>query len=260
MVALDNLDALFDYGGEAPARLAAVLAKLAQETGHPELPEAPLLTVGHSTSGIFARNVAYWRPERVLGVVHLKSGNLHQHRPDPARTLAGVPFLAINGEFEEFGPEGGIRPEFGNQTKWVMIREQLLRWRRADPRHFVGLAVHPGGGHGDWAGELSVLVARFIRGSCRLRLPHGSEPAAPEGCRGLPPGAGWLYDARLASPRHPAAPADRYTGPTAEAFWVPDAASARAIETLHRDRLLLPEPDRPVPAGWPPVPAGPSGS
>jgi hypothetical protein len=249
----DNVDALFDYTGAGPARLEELLGALAKSTGHPEIPNAAYLTVGHSTSGIYARNVAYWRPGRTVAVVHIKSGNLHQHRPDPALSLAGVPFLAINGEFEEFGPEGGIRKEYGAQTQWVMIREQLLRWRRSDPEHLVALAVHPGGGHGNWNPELSRLVGRFIVGSARKRLPEAWDGSEPVRCRTVRASEGWLSDARLDAPTHPAAAFAEYAGPRAEAFWHPDEATARALLELHAGRFLLADPTvaSPVPESWP---------
>ena len=70
--------------------------------------------MGHSTAGIFCRNVAYWKPARVAGVLHIKSGNFQQqeHLP-PTGSLAGIPLLAFNGQFETFGPEGGLRAEYG---------------------------------------------------------------------------------------------------------------------------------------------------
>ena len=58
-----------------------------------------------------------------------------------------MPFVAVNGEFEEYGPEGGgkggIRPQWGSQTQWVMIREQMLRRRKQDAANLMNLIVLP---------------------------------------------------------------------------------------------------------------------
>lgn len=252
----EQLDALFTYTGDAPQRLEKALADLAASTKRPELTRVPYLTVGHSTSGIYARNVAYWKPERTIAVIHIKSGNMHQHKPDPARTLDGVPFLAINGEFEEFGPEGGIRPDYGMQTQWVMIREQLLRLRRANPNHLMSLVVHPGGGHGDWSPELTNLCAQFIYDAARKRLPVTPPAEGPITCQPLKAEDGWLTDADLTTPQHAPAPYAQYAGDKSEAFWHLTETMAKGISIYHQNRLLLNDPTRehPVPKSWPPAP------
>lgn len=246
-----SFDAMFNYGPEKKAgeRLQAVLDDLAQQTGHPELAQAALLAVGHSTSGIFARNIAYWAPERSLGVIHIKSGNMHQHRPDPERSLAGVPFIAINGEYEVYGPEGGLRAEYDKQTQWVMIREQLLRRRQTDPDHLLSLVVHAGGGHGGWSGDLSRLCGLFVDKACRSRLP--TEPG--QACTKLTAQDGWLTDARLKNPRHPPAAWADYAGDKQDAFWHFDQEMAEAVRSYHDGAFFSPDPaiDHPVPADWP---------
>jgi hypothetical protein len=260
-VLLEELDGLFDYArNDSPQRLEKALADLAAKSGRPELAGAPFITVGHSTSGIFARNVATWRPDRAAGVVHIKSGNMHQHIPDAKATLAGVPFLAVNGEFEEFGPEGGIRPEYGGQTQWIMIREQVLRLRGRDPRCLMGLLVDPGGGHGNWNDALSDYVALFIRKAARCRIPKDRPaPGAAVRCLAVDPAAGWLTDADLKDPRHPPAAWAHYGGDRAKAFWHFDEEMAMTTYNYHKDAFLAPDlaRDRPVPADWPPRGAAP---
>lgn len=252
-----EFDGLFSYEKDAPRRLGLLLDGLAARGGIPDLPRLPFLAIGHSTSGIFARNLAAWAPERAIGILHIKSGNLHQHRPEPWRGYAGIPFLAVNGEFEEFGPEGGmkggIQPAYGAQTQWVLIREQLHRLQRADPGHRVALAVDPGGSHTSWSPELSRLAAAFVAGAAAARLP--APDAAPDApCRPLQAADGWLLDPAIDAPRHPAAPWADYAGDRATAFWVPDGATAAALTALHAGRLLLDDPTAatPVPASWPP--------
>lgn len=254
IILFDNLDALFDYTSDAPQRLEKVLADLAAAAGRPEITRVPWLTIGHSTSGIFARNVAYWRPARVMGIIHIKSGNFHQHRPDPARSLAGVPMLVINGEFEEFGPEGGIRKEYGAQTQWVMAREQLLRMRAAEPEVLASLVVHPGGTHGDWSAELTRCCAVFIEKAAQRRLPKEVPPAGIVECMPLTMASGWLTDADVCEPKHAPAAASAYAGDSRKAFWHFDAEMAETVMAIHRGRFILLDPTRrfPVPADWPP--------
>lgn len=287
-------DALFLHApdgkkpGDAGERLQAALTALAETSGYGELPRLPFLTIGHSTGGIFARNVAYWRPERVLGVIHIKSGNLHQHMVGENRSLAGVPFLAINGEWEEYGPEGGDRPKgirsrYGRQTQWIMIRQALLKRRAADPEDLFALVVHPGGNHTNWSGDLTALCALFIRKAAHARLPARAKAPTGEGtraaedaprdeqakaeaagteetegpaeaaetirCRPLRAAEGWLTDADLKQPRHPAAPYDTYAGDKADAFWHFDQEMAEAVNRIHGVEWKRGDPDRhPAPA------------
>lgn len=227
----------------------ASLAHLARESGHAELELVPWLTIGHSTGGIFARNVAYWKPERVIGIIHLKSGNFQDHVQDPSRSLAGVPLLAVNGEFEEYGPaggdlKGGKRSRYSlhptdkarqNQTQWVMIRMQMIERRRRNPDNLMSLVVHRGGSHTDWSDELMEITAQFIHSAARARVPVGE----PDGdgrvvrCRRLSVEDGWLSDADIKAPRHEPAPFAEYTGDRTLAFWHLDKAMARAIEAYH---------------------------
>lgn len=253
VVLLKELDGVFTVESDSPQRFEQVLRDLAAGSKHPEVERVPWLTIGHSTSGIFARNVAYWRPNRVMGVVHIKSGNMHQHIPQQHRSLAGVPLLAINGEFEEFGPEGGIRPEYGAQTQWIMIREQLLRWRAQNPAHLVSLIVDPGGSHTSWSSDLSRVVALFIRKAAQRRLPATMPAEGAVECVTLRPEDGWLTDGLLKSPASATAAWAAYRGDRAKAFWHLDQEMAEAVDGVHRGAFVLPDLGvaSPVPATWP---------
>ncbi len=228
-------DVMFEYvERDAGDKFERCLEELAEVADRPELPHLPLLTMGHSVGGIFARNIAYWAPDRVIGVIHIKSGNMHHHIPDEDASLAGVPFLAINGELEEVGPEGGLREEYGRETQWIMMRKQMLERREKDRDHLMSMIVHPGGDHTNWSEQLTELCALFIRRAAAHRLPElDGRPEQTVQCRDLDREAGWLSDSRIKSPGHaPAAYAD-YAGGRAEAFWHLDEQMARAIEQYH---------------------------
>ncbi|MFP4104586.1 MAG: hypothetical protein ACLFVU_00720 [Phycisphaerae bacterium] len=238
-------------GEETVKRMDAIFEEMAAKSGHSELKGAAVIPAGLSASVLAARNVGYAAPERTIGIVHVAGGNMHHNIVNPDQSLSGVPFIAMNGEFEWCGPEGGIRPEYGRQTQWVMIREQLLRRRRHDPQHLMSLVVVPGRDHGAWDVDLAAL---FVRKAAEYRAPKekrdGSKPAK---CRTIKAEDGWLTDADLDHPEHNPAPYDKYTGDKTEAFWHFDGEMAKAVREYHKGRFLLPDPTKqhPVPESWP---------
>ena len=238
-------------GHETVKRFDAMLARFAQKSGHPELKGAALLPAGLSASVLAARNVGYAAPSRTLGIVHVAGGNMHHNIVDPNESLSGVPFIAMNGEFEWCGPEGGIRPEFGRQTQWVMIREQLLRRWRKDHQHLMSLVVVPGGDHGDWDVE---LAAMFVRKAAEYRAPKGKRDGSkPATCRTIKAEDGWLSSADITDPQHKPAPFGEYAGDKDYVFWHFDGEMAKAVREYHKGELLLPDPTdkTPIPAHWP---------
>jgi hypothetical protein len=241
-------------GGE---RLEKALAELAKVSGHPEVEFAPLLTAGHSTDGIFCRNVAYWKPHRAIGVLMLKSGNFHHNIEDMSRSLAGVPLIMISGEFEEYGPEGGdlgvgLRSEYSahptdkkklNQTQWVMARMQMLGRRQKNHDNLWALVVHRGGGHTAWNGEMTEMTCRIIRSFADARIPKADPDGKTEvHCNRITAKDGWLFDADIKNPKHKAAPYDQYDGNRDYAFWAPDKALAEAICKYHNQGWQHPDP------------------
>jgi hypothetical protein len=238
-------------GKESWQRLDELLPRLAEASGHEELKGAPILTAGLSASVLATRNFAYERPDRMIGTVQIAGGNMHHKIMDASQSLSGVPFLAINGELEWCGPEGGIRPEYGRQTQWLMLREQLLRRRRADPNHLMSFVVVPGGDHGHWDRDLAAL---FLMKAAEYRISDGRrDGSTPARCIELTAKDGWLTDADLDHPQHRPAPWDQYAGDKTEAFWHLDRQMAEAVRDYHQGRFILPDPTKqaPVPSDWP---------
>lgn len=246
--------------------LAAILQGLAQASHHPELEVVPFITAGHSTAGIFCRNVAYWKPERTAGVVHLMSGNLQAYIEDTTRTLAGVPILFINGEWEQFGPEGGdikmgLRSTMGlrtsqsskgeqrqSQTQWICMRQQILARRGKNPENVMGAVVSRNHTHTSWEGAMSGMVAQFIRSVADLRIPKG-EPDGKSVVHCMPVKAeqGWLLDADIKAPKNEPAAYAEYKGEKRYAFWYPDRAMAMKVWEYNQKGWSDPDPT----ADWP---------
>lgn len=225
----------FSYkGSETIERLDKVFEQWAKESGHPEIRGAAVLTAGLSASVLAARNVGYAAPDRVFGIVHIAGGNLHHCLVDERKTLTGIPFFAVNGQFEWCGPDGGIRPHIGRETQWYFIRKDMLAKRKDDPNNLMSLVVVPNADHGAWNAELAAL---FVRKAAKYRLPKekrdGSTPAK---CVKLTAEDGWLTDGELKHPKHqPAAWAD-YKGDKTWAFWYFDEELAKAVYKFHKFR------------------------
>jgi hypothetical protein len=240
IVRLESLGGLFKYwepDNRDPDRLLRALDVLAEATGHAEIRRVPWITAGHSTNGIFCRNVAYWRPDRVAAVVHIKSGNFHQKNVKPPQdSLAGVPLLALNGQLETYGPETGIDPAWGRETQWVYVRQDIWKFRAQDPNHLMSIAVQPGDDHFHGSPEVGRLVALFIRKTAAYRLPKSLTPGQ-EPVRAVPVAleSGWLSDADLHAPQHRPAPYDQYTGDRLKAMWHYDGEMAAAVAEFHKN-------------------------
>jgi hypothetical protein len=235
-----HISGVFHYwqdGSSDSQRWLTAFDELARRSGHPELRRVPWITMGHSTAGIFCRNVAYLWPGRVAGILHVKSGNFHQkdHLP-PAGSLAGVPLVAINGQFETFGPEGGIRPEYGRETQWILVRQDIQRFKEAAPNHLMSIWLDLGGDHFHGSPELSQYAALFIRKTAKYRLPAQLPPGDAEvRCLPLTLHDGWLSDPDLADPKHPPAAYRDYAGDKAKAMWHYDRQMAEATVQHHRN-------------------------
>jgi hypothetical protein len=234
-----HLSGVFHYwesNNRAGQLLLDTLDALAKRSGYNELRCVPWITAGHSTAGIFARNVAYWKPQRTAGVIHLKSGNFHQqeHLP-PGGSLAGIPLVAINGQFETFGPEGGIRPEFGRETQWRCVLADLLQFRRESGDHLMSLVVQPGADHFHGSPELAAYVAMFLAKTVEYRVPaSAAERRTPVACLPLKAASGWLMDSDLYAPKHNAAPFAEYAGDRHDALWLYDREMVEATTAMHR--------------------------
>ena len=237
---LPHISKLFHYweeGATDAARLLKTIDGIAELTGHPEIKRVPWITMGHSTGGMFCRNVAYWQPARVGGIIHVRSGNLFQtvHYP-PSGSLAGVPFLAVNGQFETHGPRGGNRPELGRETLIYFNREDMQKLQQLDPNHLAALLVEPGGDHFHDSVETSACIALFIRKIAHYRLP-GTLPPGGGTVKVMPIKRedGWLSDADLYDRKHTTAPFADYTGDKAKAWWHFDGEIAKAGDALQRN-------------------------
>ena len=214
--------------------LDVILEKWAEASKHPELKGAPVFLSGLSASVLGARVLVYENPERSFGILHVAGGNLHQKHPE-GKTLSGVPFMAVNGEYETCGPEGGIRPHLGLDTQWYLMGEQMLERRRQDPNHLMCMVAIPSKGHTAWGQCLAEL---FIRKCAKYRIPKGKRDGSkPARCVEIKAEDGWLTHRHVKYPEHPPAAWADYKGDKKKAFWHLDEEMATAVRQYHQDGI-----------------------
>ena len=138
------------------------IAGFAESTGHPELVNAPLMTIGHSNGNQFAAGLAAQLPERMLGVVLYKPALPRQYELD---ALAGIPTMLIEGELDDaYG--AGLHGHF----------EAVQRMRQKGA--LIGYTVDPNAGHGWKDRKSNSIVYPFMQAAYSLRMPADADPAA----------------------------------------------------------------------------------
>ncbi len=235
-----SIDSVFDYKGKNSADLLQkALTDLAAASGYREIAVAPLFPYGHSVGTLFASHVVCWKPDRCFGALLFKGG-ISIPANDPAASLAGVPILAIKGQFEEFGPgpSGVLRDFEDREAAWKGMRDAILKLREKDDHHLVSLLVEPGASHFAWSPSVAPLVASFIREAAQRRIPDWPEDAnEPVRCRPIDPASGALTDAQIGQPAAPAAACADFKGEPKHAFWHLSLDLARASDLFHRNML-----------------------
>lgn len=200
------LDPLFNYReNDVVALFRAALTDLAEQSGYEELTAVPWFPFGHSAGTVFASRLVCWAPDRCFGALLFKGGIDTTYDP----RYAGVPILAIKGQFEEFGPgpSGVLRDHENRETSWKLMRDALLGLRAKDQHHLVSLLVEPGATHFAWSPGCTPIVTEFIRQCARQRIPAAKgevhrpvkcQPIDPESITNSNPKAFWHLDANLA--------------------------------------------------------------
>lgn len=181
--------------------LLEALAKLAVQSKHPELKDAPIALWGHSAGGQFGYNFTAWAPERVIAFVATKGGYYDSLTDSRSRS---VPALFFLGEKDESVRVQRITEVF--QTN----RRQGAVWC---------LAVEPNEGHG--IGKTLDLALAFLDAVVPMRLPaDGSRAASLRSVDQVPAWLGNLSSYEIASTAS-------YSQPANEAAWLPDEVMAQ---------------------------------
>lgn len=173
--------------------LLNILKDLSLLAGKPEIEHAPWLTFGHSTSGLFARHIAWWKPERMFGVILYKSGGYvppdFVENPDTA-TFLNIPWLSVAARNDKFGP---------GQQGWNNMIRDMMPWRKLGA--LMSQIVEPTmeEGHSVWRPFNGPYFAMWIKKAVERKIP-ADEIAAnePVDLRHIENSSGMLSDSAIA--------------------------------------------------------------
>lgn len=199
-----------------------MLDRLAEVSGYAELAAAPWITLGHSSTTIFAHKLAGALPARTIGVISARGGFQYEHLGE----YEG-PVLYSGGQFPEWR-----QPAQDWKTRGSSLN--ILRLvREAQAKHFrpVSYAEECGSGHFDFSEPFIEFLALYIDSLCRHRIAPGGtlRPVnANEGC---------IVDVQLPLPvlplkmkRYADAQGDERNAP----FFIDRETAAAAIELMSR--------------------------
>ncbi|GDY12740.1 hypothetical protein LBMAG53_16180 [Planctomycetota bacterium] len=213
--------------GASSKRFERMMRDLAALSGHPELAAAPVLPVGHSVGTLFASRFPYAHPERCFGAITFKGG-FCLNDDQPAKVV-GIPWLHIQGQFEEFGPgpSGVLRENEDRSTGAHTAMTSQLAHRAKHPGLLLGLLVDPGTTHMCWNPQTYAVVARHIITAAKLRIAADGSlrpVAVAEGAFG----SGDVF--------HPGTPLLAKDAPekNAGSFWYGDLDIAQEVTRLHQ--------------------------
>ncbi len=209
--------------------LNRVLQKMALLSGFPEIEFAPWITFGHSTSSAWARNLAWWKPNRTAGVVIFKGGAFSQP-PWTTNTIEQVPVVGVSGEFEEFGPLGGSNDPRNSPANYWAMADSIFKLRAATPSHNLNsMILMPGEGHFGMPQYSSNIISLWVKKAAKYRIPTDTfATVVPITLNALDPAKGFLSDTTVFSGLPNLDSLPNYTGNQSVAYWWFDREMADA--------------------------------
>ena len=201
---------LFD--DERSEWLKDILARLGEASGYGEMSSVPVAPIGHSALAMWPYFMSERWHARMFAGVSLKGAWADMSKswgaPAVGKGLSGVPFLLLDGEYEDAENRARLTRAFCNAYPDV-------------PFSFCG---EMGAGHFDWSDELARYLGIYFRKAAHARIKKRGAPLE----RVDPSRTGWLMERwrRRAAPSAKPAPVSAYKGDRAEAYWYFDREMA----------------------------------
>ena len=218
----------------------ALMPCLADQSGHAEIANAPIIPLGHSAQATFPWNFAAWNADRTLCIISFHgdaprtnlcgygTANVEWGRH---RNIDGIPGLMVEGEYEWW--EARVRP--------------ALAFRMMYPESCISFLCDTGRGHFDCGDRTADYIAKFIKKSMQQRL------LADGSLRKLNPKDGYLAERfhsdmtgtdgadkgkapeNANATRPMPAPYTEYKGDKHDAFWYFDKQMADMTEARYKE-------------------------
>jgi len=216
---VEQIDVLRNADVGGADSLLMLLRRLAGESGHQELIDAPLLLWGHSRTGHFAATFAALHPQRTIALVGYHAGGAGLAGPD-MNVLKQIPALLLEAktDIELNSTRPGWPPDLFAETSWKHARSLGAPWT---------FGVEPDAVHQN-PGDLkaaNILVIPWISAVLRARLSPDGRALRP-----ISEASGWLGNIRTGE----ILPHALFPGPKQEANWLPDEESARGWRAVVR--------------------------
>ncbi len=184
------------------------LEKIAEQSGHPELAQAPLLLIGYSWGGCLAYDLSSRHYDRVVGFIAEKGNCVSGGDVGAAKLVPAYLFL---GESDTPVPAN-----HGLTRVFETNRAAGALW---------AVAVDPGAGHT----PVDVnLVGNWMSAVLEARLPAAPPPGSPVALNALGENSGWLGNRQTFE----IAPFDQYGGDPLQASWLPMMQTAQDWHAL----------------------------
>ena len=228
-----------------------MMTNLADQSGHAEIAQAPIIPLGHSAQATFPWNFAAWNPNRTLCIISFHgdaprtnlcgfgAANVEWGRN---RNIDGIPGLMVEGEYEWW--EARVNP--------------ALAFRMMYPESCISFLCDTGRGHFDCGDRTADYIAKFIQKALEQRL-DGDRTVSEKDSNGivklkkLNPRDGYLVErfhsdiigtdgadkGKAPSPveakRPQPAPYAQYQGDKHDAFWYFDKEMAELTEARYQE-------------------------
>ena len=188
--------------------LLMLMERLAQESGHQELANAPLLLWAHSAAGGFGPSFASAHPDRTIGFITYHSGGRATTVP---KALSQVPALFLKG---------------GKDTSNIGDLNDFASSGRAVGAPWT-FSLDPEATHGDieYLEKAYALMIPWVKAVFQQRLSADGSTLRP-----ITDTSAWMGNNQTGE----VAPYGSFPGSKVEASWLPDELSARAWQALLR--------------------------
>lgn len=198
--------------------LQKVLNRLAIVSGYPEIRNAPLMPVGHSSAGNFVWYLYRWNPGRIFAMLPFKTG------PRSDGPL-GIPILEVNSEWFDYGNRSD-NVAFGrfNLAPRLQVRAHVKQ-------SLFGYYVDIGSGHCNVSSQCMPIVSEFIKAAVQARIPTRAPLNGAVSLKAVQARSGWLLNAAdIGQPGDRPVKFTAWKGNPAHAFWYVNRRLASMVQ------------------------------